>query len=549
MLMLLMTRTLNANQFCTLMHWISECGVAKAKPYGMAPGKASGKYMRHVDKVVGYAACSGDLYEMQVPGHGKHDLSRTLHNVIVLPCHEGLAQDMEAHAYRHRVREYLDSADLPRAYTEHPKVRDQPPGSVAPVALYIDAVPYSQTDSVIGFWLECMATTKRHLFAIFRKRQLCRCGCRGWCTFHSLFLMIRWCLAALAEGVWPDMRHDGQPWRLSDVSRQAKAGSAMVFKAACVFVKGDWAEYASTLGFPNWMDGLRPCFECPAHGADMYSPLGHTVNALRWVCNDDTDYEAACVRCEVQVMLSADTKNIVLNHLRWDKRKDGSHGRALAQDIPQLGLLANDRLEPCDACPDVGAFEELAPPCRVLFWRLNRESLAKHRNPLFCDAVGISPKRNLTIDLLHAFYLGVMNVWCRAAVWCLLLSSTYGNIGSADELLQNGVLALRHQLMQWYRTLAPTGTTRVSDLTPKMLGTRSDTRCKTKGAETHGMLLFLIHQLETYSAMTGENGVRLLQAGRNLARMVDIWKSCTFKVPIALRQDWWEWNGALPCKP
>ncbi len=43
---------------------------------------------------------------------------------------------------------------------------------------------------------------------------------------------------------------------------------------------------------------------------------------------------------------------------------------------------------------------------------------------------------------------------------------------------------------------------------------------------------------ETYSGMTGENGVRMLQAGRNLARMVVIWKSCTFNVPIALRQDW-----------
>ncbi len=93
--------------------------------------------------------------------------------------------------------------------------------------------------------------------------------------------MISWSLVALARGEWPSARHDGGPLRPSDVWRATTAGQTIHMRAACLYVKGDWAELTATLGLPSWNSGVRPCYTCNSLGADMYVGAGNEVASLR----------------------------------------------------------------------------------------------------------------------------------------------------------------------------------------------------------------------------------------------------------------------------
>ena len=94
------------------------------------------------------------------------------------------------------------------------------------VNLFVDGVKYSLTDTVIGFWFVDVLTGKRYLFATIRKRLVCDCGCKGWCTFYVMFRFIRWTLEAMGAGVYPDHRDDASPWGV-DTFRAELANTPM----------------------------------------------------------------------------------------------------------------------------------------------------------------------------------------------------------------------------------------------------------------------------------------------------------------------------------
>jgi hypothetical protein len=532
---LLMAGTLNSQQFCIAMHYANLGGITEARPYAFPPGKSSGHYARHLLPFIGSAEERAALYELDVPGHRKTEMSRTVHKIPVMPPHEVLAEAMESPAYIATVKEFVANNPMPPAYDDHVVVRSareaDPAAVVLPLCLYMDAVPYSQTDSVLGVWMECLASSQRWLCAMFRKRHVCKCGCKGWCSYHPLFAMLDWSKQAVSRGLWPTNRHDGAGWKPSDQSRSTRSSDRMPCRGAIIFIKGDWAEYAHTVGLPQWSDGMRPCYECVGVGADLYTSHGNSVLGLRWVTNTDDDYHRACDRCEVHVRLTAATKAMVLQYLRYDKRDDGAHGRAIVKDIELLGLRANDRLEPSSVLPDVSKLEDLVVPATVTFWRSREESITRHRNPMFCSStvtgLGLS---SLTVDLLHAVYLGVMNRYCAVVLWFLFGSDVFGTVGTAEENLQAAVLIMKSQLMAFYTNFQranPTRVlTRVGDLTTKMVGTKWNPKCKTKGAETLGMALFLTDMLQRYAVRLGNDGKRLERAGSALLRMVDIWDSC-----------------------
>eukprot|EP00969_Alexandrium_andersonii_P121853 5387748-Alexandrium_andersonii.AAC.1 len=64
-----------------------------------------------------------------------------------------------------------------------------------------------------------MASGRRHLCAVLRKSEMCKCGCRGWCSVFSVFLMIRWAFESMGSGIYPSERHDGQPFGEGDSER------------------------------------------------------------------------------------------------------------------------------------------------------------------------------------------------------------------------------------------------------------------------------------------------------------------------------------------
>ena len=139
----------------------------------------------------------------------------------------------------------VDELKLPPTYYDHPVYRANSAGPPPiPLGLFIDAVPYSHKDSVIGFWMHNVFTGERYLWLVLRKSQLCRCGCRGWCTCYSMFNFAAWSIQCMGNGRSPSGRHDGSEWHSPgfDEVRAHLGGAALKHKYLMLYIKGDWAK-------------------------------------------------------------------------------------------------------------------------------------------------------------------------------------------------------------------------------------------------------------------------------------------------------------------
>lgn len=548
MLELYFSSTLSAIVFCKLMWLAANAGIREAGQYALKPGAPTGHYSRKLRRQLGWRT-KHNFMRLTIPGQGKHDLERSEQTVSVMPGHEQMSLDLKDTPVTATMLQKLkDKPDnIPPCYWHHPVVQEAAQYElVYPVAVYLDGVPYSHTDGVLGFWLINLVDGRRFLMAVIRKRIICKCGCRGWCTFYHIFRYIHWSLAALACGEYPGERYNGTFLEDgSDASRQALAKTKLGFKAACLYIKGDWMELATTIGLPMWVDSLRPCFNCNAYLHNFYETLGTTLDALVWIENGDDDYFEACARCEHIVTLrNSDDLQKILRLLRYDKRKDGSRGRALVGpvDVAGVSLCAGDRLEPSLTLTDIGNVEYLNEfPQAITFWRPSSETLTRHRNPIFDSHLGITPRKSLVIDLLHAVFLGILLVWCRLVIWKLLECGVYGILAGRAEAMQAAVLLLRSKLMRFYPKYEKEHPgeilTRVSDLTQSMLGEPSDHKLKTKGAETWGIALFLLSELQSMSHRIPVDGQRMIAAGEQLIGVIRMWKSHGWTMPAASSKD------------
>ncbi len=195
-------------------------------------------------------------------------------------------------------------------------------------------------------------------------------------------------------------------------------------------------------------------------------------------------------------MIDACTHKRVVDALEYAKRSHGNHGRCLREALPHLGLALGDRLEPSVYLPDPSVIDLAAVfPMPVLFWRTSSETLCRFRNPLLVRDLGITPSRSLTIDGLHCLYLGVMLAFCRYLVWLMITEHIWGRASTVEETLQISLLAIRHELTQFYKTRHqqhPTEFLTRVRLGKKSLGDHGNRKLATKAAETWGFLLFLI---------------------------------------------------------
>ena len=305
----------------------------------------------------------------------------------------------------------------------------------------------------------------------------------------------------------------------------------------------DWMEYCVSFVFPSWASNIRPCSCCNAFGEGLYNLTGISIDALPWHVNTDEDYIAAARRCEIYVRLDADTRVIVAAHLFYDKRPGGHHGRVLRKEIRQLLLMKGDRLEPSMTLPDVSQLETMPIPAgglNVTFWRDSMETLVKHNCPLWSPDFGITPTRCLVFDVLHAFYLGVLQCWAKWVVWLLLKSRAFGPHPSSQAQHSVAISILRGMLLNWYSEFEESNTrsplSQLNDLTMKMLGTAAALKLKMRAAETFGFTIFLIRMLEKYSFYITGAGP-LIESGQRLVRIVDVISDSGVKLSISTRQD------------
>ena len=190
---LMLSRRMTAKEFCTICHYASACGVGEAKTYSVSPNAPSGHFQRKVDAKFDCMRDNSRLYTMAMPMFTKKNRSRCVNPQHVSPGHELIADrysdDWTGASMRVRLQEAIDDEELPPAYFNHPVVAEHGAADpVLPLALFLDGLPYSLTDSIIGFWFVNVVTGARFLMGTFRKRRFCRCGCKGWCSSLSLEL-------------------------------------------------------------------------------------------------------------------------------------------------------------------------------------------------------------------------------------------------------------------------------------------------------------------------------------------------------------------------
>ena len=82
----------------------------------------------------------------------RHDLTHTVHDVPTMPMHEVLAKELCGSAtVPFKLEEARENGTLPRAYWDHPVVKASST-PVWPMAVFMDGVAYSHTDSLLGVW-------------------------------------------------------------------------------------------------------------------------------------------------------------------------------------------------------------------------------------------------------------------------------------------------------------------------------------------------------------------------------------------------------------
>ena len=277
----------------------------------LRPGLHSSRYNEHVKRVLGLGGESETVQHIETPISDVTDGSRTTFKMPVIPPHEELNKEMSEHPeLATKLQKMVDEDELPDIVTQHPVFRSSG-GKAQPIAIYVDGVPTTSRDGVIGFWFYFMLSEKRHLVCTQLKSKLCKCGCRGWCTLFVLLLWMHWSVSAMALGENPYVDFIGQPF--TDPIRLALVGKKLLFIGAVCAIKGDWSEFCQTFAFANWRTNLSPCLHCWATKANYLDDSTFGMDSQVWDPFTMDDYNEACRQSEIHVLVET---MAVLNRIR-----------------------------------------------------------------------------------------------------------------------------------------------------------------------------------------------------------------------------------------
>ena len=392
-------KTFSAKSVCTICFWIKQMDghLGKIGSHAHRPNNEStGHDQRKIDAASGVKMSDilKSHYRIDVPCCKKYDCGRSSHKLPVSVPYEALSSHvLQDPTTLVETRRRRDAEEWPRSYYEHLVVQAAPAdATVVPYCIYVDGVPSTQRDRIIGLWIYDLVSMHGHLMVGFRKSEVCGCGCHGWCTYHVVFVFLGWAVQALAEGIHQRAKHDGKPWTTDDAKYFTNRGKSLLIRAACLLVKGDWMEWCSTFGFPTWSTNLHPCIFCKCLRLNMFLFVGFGSFQLPWDRKTVQNYIEACLKCELDRELTPEQHSKIVGCLEYDQRTDSrsGRGRCLNKDIEALNLKNGDRLEPSSTVMDVGEFERLKPAAgatlKCTFWRRANETATRHRNPFFDEA-------------------------------------------------------------------------------------------------------------------------------------------------------------------
>eukprot|EP00959_Pyramimonas_sp_CCMP1952_P206312 4315026-Pyramimonas_sp.AAC.1 len=130
---------------------------------------------------------------------------------------------------------------------------------------------------------------KRFLVCTIRKQDVCKCGCKGNCSFGLIQRVLRWSYNALAEGVYPDRDHDENPL---PEHRAVLRGFPLAggWRAALCEIRADLLEVTGAYGFKTWQNPRNPCFACTVSKANLFN-YTRTMAEIEWAPRDKHQYQ------------------------------------------------------------------------------------------------------------------------------------------------------------------------------------------------------------------------------------------------------------------
>ena len=542
---------MTAKQICAVAFWASKAGATGMEALAVDPRSSGGNYQKKVDAFVGNnrGPQMGMTYVVSVPAYLHSEGSRQIWDLHTMPPHEVLS-DCHVGEREAMVTEFCKARDqkqLPPAYWEHPVVAQASADEIVlPLALFLDGVRYGKKGSILGITVQSILPGGRsYLCVALRKRMACVCGCSRWCTLFPIFQMLHWSFKALAEGVLPSCNHLGQSWaEMGDTQRMELGGTKLPFRGALVQIRCDWSELAHTLGFPSWSSSTNPCLLCRVPRQEMQQHIVKQMplDGFAWPLKTWKEYCEACSECELR--LANPSKKImgyVKKLLQSDHKKKGSQGLALRAPVPSTALAQGNRVEPVvGGMWDWQQVYEQDCPNEICFWSPRRQTLAKHRNPLFDAAIGTDVWNSVAIDCMHTWCLGIFQQYLSALLWALLAANIFKSSSTSSENKQQENMAdLNRRLQRFYReTERSDPDTKFSkmELKVEVLGKQKNQELSAKAAETLGLLHFMVFFLPTVTA-DWTDGNRWLQAGNCLWKMWTTCKTQPLVMEASIRED------------
>ena len=507
---------ITARLACVLAFWSHHAGsVGLVKSLKHKPNDPHlHHFSRKFDSASGDRLCKQNWLDLDVPVFKQFDCSRSTETISVIPPHEILKEELEqCPELSGDLQDRISRRELPPCYFQHPVVQAASEDeNVHPAILYVDGVSFQKRDTLIGFWVYFLLSKTHHLCVALRKSRLCRCGCKGYCTFYKIFAFLHWSFLGGSRGEHPTERHDG-PWRESDETRKAWAGESLCYKLAVCMLKCDISESCHTFGFPNWKHLFSPCTSCWATAEELFD-FAISIMGLKQKNKTFADYTLACDSHELW---------LTVDKIQYTKIRGSivPGGRELAIDIHELGLMKYDRLEPWEGLPDIGDFDHISVfPARILFWRPRKEQITHHRLPLFSEETGVT-NASFVFDWLHVLSLGVYQFFCMFIIHCLITANVWKVAATNEpERIRLSVMLLERELKHWY-TQQDKDITRISHLTPGMFGTCANQKLALQGAETNWFLPFVAFLIDKYEAEL-PNAALCRKACKSLLRNLEL---------------------------
>ena len=157
----------HATDICKLCYWLKCAGLKHAvAELSKKPGQHSSNYNKHMKHVIGLDGQGETLQHLSVPVSDNADGSRGRYDLHVIHPHEALNKEISESPELHdTLATHVRESKLPPIYTQHP-VAIASEKKAQPIVIYIDGVPTTKRDGVIGVWTDFVLSPKRHLFAV-----------------------------------------------------------------------------------------------------------------------------------------------------------------------------------------------------------------------------------------------------------------------------------------------------------------------------------------------------------------------------------------------